>query len=53
MAEPEEKREDWKREVSEVLRKHNKISPVTIGRLALVISQGGVRDAEWLNKKVE
>ena len=43
----------WKKEISEVLKRHGKVDAFTVGKLALAINQGGVRFAEWLNKKLE
>lgn len=44
---------DLKHDIAAVLKKHGKIDKNTVGKIAFDINQGGVRGAEWLNKKVE
>ena len=49
----DDKKDDWKREVAEVLKKYGKVDEKTVGKMQLVINCGGITTAEWLNRKVE
>jgi len=48
-----ENKDSWKKEIARILKEHKKIDDNTVGRLALVINSGGVRDALWIEKKIE
>ena len=48
-----DQKDTWKHEISEVLKRHGKVDEKTVGKMVLVINCGGIREAEWLNKKVD
>lgn len=41
-----------KRDLAEVLKKHGAVNEKTVGKIALTVNCGGVRDIEWLNLRI-
>ncbi len=53
MSDKTEKKEGWKHEIAEVLKRHGKVDEKTVGKMVLVINCGGIREVEWSGLKVE
>lgn len=46
------KKESWKKEVSEILKKWGLIDNKTVGKIVLDVN-GGIREGYWKDKKID